>query len=449
MPYNPDTGNAERWAFRCSCTWGQWVDPPSVPAVNGSLWGGQEFCTTRNYLGWLHYAVYLVNALSALGVFVFASNTWVRLQRESNKGCCKTKLNFELIMVMAQFALVALCFMLTGPYVSGLQAAGVNHHHVLYMEFILEVLRSPIPTLYLFNSLIVALTWTHVAMNVRAFQNVSRAWTTPGTARKRARTFVGVLVSISLIGLILQINNLVQFVDSSTGPIVYALCAIVVVTVYLVGSCKLQAVIGGHSVVVSSTQTGESSISAAVATTSSRAVGSVMAWATQKPGGAKRQHHHLQTILQAARGIVAACCVFAACSVVFSFQGQGVANEIFVFLMWHALHFGGYVVVRYYRKAMLAGAMRKRQDDLRLGDDTGVGVRNDTGGGGGVGEVGEVGEVGGAGGAGGTGGTSAGETKSSGGSITHASVVPVTYVAQEPPMVFSHGSQASYTIELA
>jgi hypothetical protein len=50
---------------------------------------------------------------------------------------------------------------------------------------------------------------------------------------------------------------------------------------------------------------------------------------------------------------------------------------------------------------------------------------------------------------GGTGGTSAGETKSSGGSITNASVVPATYVAPEPQMIFSHGSQTSYTIELA
>ena len=46
MPYNPDKGNTESWRFRCSCTFGKWVDPASTPLVFGDQ---DALCTTRNY----------------------------------------------------------------------------------------------------------------------------------------------------------------------------------------------------------------------------------------------------------------------------------------------------------------------------------------------------------------------------------------------------------------
>ena len=375
MPYNPDEGNTERWRFRCSCAFGKWVDPASTP----SLWGGRDMCTTRNYMGWLQDALYVVNAVSAVCLFVFTCNTWMRLRRESSKGCCKMKLGFELVMLMVQFALLAVCFILAGPCSSELQAAGVNHKP---LEFFAQLLFQPIPTLWMFNVLIVAVTWTHVATNARAFRKV-----TPGTAKKRARIFVGCLVTFSCLGLLVQ-----WVVDTASGSMVFLLCAIVVVVVYLVGSCKLQAVIEVQ-MVSGSTPTGDRSTSTVASTRSRAAVGSVLAWATQKSGGAKRRHQHLQTILEAARGIVAVCCIFITLSAVYVFQRQGVVRETVVFLIWHLLYWGGYVLVRYYRKAIFAGAMRKRKDDLRKGD-TGLG-----------------GET--------------GETKTGGGTISNASVVPV------------------------
>ena len=195
MPYNPDEGNAERFAFKCSCPEGDRVDPESPPTNNGSLWNPDTMCTMRNYQGWTKEVSYIIHSLTALCLFVFACNTWMHLRRKSTKGCCKMKLGFELIMLIVQFALIAAVNSMNVA-ASELRAAGINHWSLKMVALVTFNIYLPI---FMFNMLIVAITWTHVATNARAFRR-----TTPGTAKFRARVFVAIMVGVVALGILAQ-----------------------------------------------------------------------------------------------------------------------------------------------------------------------------------------------------------------------------------------------------
>jgi hypothetical protein len=352
MPYNPDEGNSTRWAFKCSCTYGDWVDPELPSATNGSLWMPDTLCMTRNYLGWITDITNIIHLISAVCIFVFACNTWLNLRRMSTKGCCKMKMGLELIMLMVQFALAAVCFSL---YFASFFAARKDAS----FDFATGVLYTLLTPVSVFNFLIVAVTWTHVATNARAFRR-----TTPGTAKRRARVFVGIMVSVVVLGVLAQ-----WIVDNATGALVYMFCAVVVIIVYLVGSCKLQGVIEAK---MAGSTAGDGT------TTTKRGswiIKSVRAWAPSVCGksvtsGANQRHQHLQTIMQAARSTVACCSAYVVCTLVFATQRQGVGRIIFVFLLFHTFFWQGYVLTRYYRKAIFAGALSKRKHRTTAGEES-------------------------------------------------------------------------------
>jgi len=378
MPYNPDEGNAERWVFKCSCPFGDWVDPEIPPTTNGSLWNPDTLCTTRNYLGWINDIMMIIHVLSALFLFVFACNTWMHLRRKSTKGCCKMKLGLELIMLMVTFALAAVCFSL---YVAVplLKAAGIDHWPV---EMVARLLHNLYTAIFVVNTLIVAITWTHVATNARAFRR-----TTPGTAKFWARIFVGIMVGIVVLGILAQ-----WMVDNATGMLVFIFCAVVVIIVYLVGSCKLQEVIEVQ--MVGSTLRSKSrrimSFGRALARISPRhrtrresfvksalakrnsVVKSVAAWTPtivgkSDTGGTNPRHQHLQTIMQAARAVVACFSAFVVSLMVFATQPQGMVRLTFNFLTYHTAFWIGFVLTRYYRLAIFAGAIRKSKSSTAVG----------------------------------------------------------------------------------
>jgi hypothetical protein len=363
MPYNPDEGNSTRWAFTCSCTYGHWVDPELPSATNGSLWMPDTMCMTRNYLGWITDITNIIHFLSAVCIFVFACNTWLNLRRMSTKGICKMKLSFELIMLMVQFALAATFFSL---YLASSFATRKDAS----VDFAVRLFLTLLTPVSVFNYLIVAVTWTHVATNARAFRKV-----TPGTAKRRARVFVGIMVSVVVLGALAQ-----WIVDNATGALVYMFCAVVVIIVYLVGSCKLQGVI--EAKMAGST--------AGDGTTTKRGtwiIRSVRAWAPSVVGksvtsGANQRHQHLQTIMQAARATVACVSAFVVCTLVFATQRQGVGRISFVFLSFHTSFWQGYVLTRYYRKAIFAGALSKRKHRTTVGEEsesnTGTGTITNT-----------------------------------------------------------------------
>jgi hypothetical protein len=59
---------------------------------------------------------------------------------------------------------------------------------------------------------------------------------TPGSAKFRARIFVGVMCSLNVLNWAV----LAQLTDNAIGALVSLILTIVVIVVYLVGSCKLQ-----------------------------------------------------------------------------------------------------------------------------------------------------------------------------------------------------------------
>ena len=239
------------------------------------------------------------------------------------------------------------------------------------------MLFSFITPIFVFNVLIVAVTWTHVATNARAFRKV-----TPGTAKRQARAFVGVMVSVVVLGALAQ-----WMIDFATGGLIYIFCAVVVIIVYLVGSCKLQGVIEVQ--MVGSTLRSKSrrimSFGRALARISPRhrtrresfvksalakrnsVVKSVAAWTPtivgkSDTGGTNPRHQHLQTIMEAARASVACCSAYVVCSIGFVTQPQGVVRVAFIFLTFHTFFWQSYILTRYYRRAIFAGAMRKKSD---------------------------------------------------------------------------------------
>ena len=99
-------------------------------------------------------------------------------------------------------------------------------------------------------------------------------------------------------------------------------------------------------------------ISSTTRTSMLRVKNSTKAW--MKQGGAKKRHHHLETIMKAARGVVTSLAVNLAFTVAFVTQPQGFARAFFNFCLWHAGGWAGLVLLKYYRNAIAAGAMKRR-----------------------------------------------------------------------------------------
>jgi len=85
---------------------------------------------------------------------------------------------------------------------------------------------------------------------------------------------------------------------------------------------------------------------------------STQAWV--KKGGAKKRHRHLETILKAARGVVATLAANLVFTIAFVTQPQGFARAFFAFCLWHTFGWVGLVILKYYRNAIAAGATKKR-----------------------------------------------------------------------------------------
>ena len=106
-------------------------------------------------------------------------------------------------------------------------------------------------------------------------------------------------------------------------------------------------------------------------TTSSRArsmlrvKNSTQAWV--KRGGATKRHRHLETILKAARGVVIALAVNLVLTIGFVTQPQGFARAFFGFGIWHTIGWVGLIILKYYRNAIAAGAMKRRAHDTTKG----------------------------------------------------------------------------------
>ena len=157
MPFNPVASDTERWSFTCSCTYGEFVDVTSPPAY-GSQWDTDALCTVRNYKGWFTEIVAWIMLFQSLSLVFYACHTWVKLRQKSTKGCCcKTKLSFELIMLIVQCVVIAeVQAQQVGVY--QLKAAGINHHPLnFYGAFVFQTM----PIFFTFNVLIVAITCTY------------------------------------------------------------------------------------------------------------------------------------------------------------------------------------------------------------------------------------------------------------------------------------------------
>ena len=110
--------------------------------------------------------------------------------KRSSKGCWATKLTFELIGLIVLGVLMSSDFTLTVIY-NAMMDHGI---HTRQVEKGVDYLEAPILPLVAINYLFVVVTWVHVASNARAFRRM-----TPGSARRRARMFVGIMCSIQVV----------------------------------------------------------------------------------------------------------------------------------------------------------------------------------------------------------------------------------------------------------
>ena len=155
----------------------------------------------------------------------------------------------------------------------------------------------------------------------------------------------------------------------ATGTLVFIFCAVVIIIVYLVGSCKLQGVIEAKM----AGSTGGDNPTTKSGSNRHIIVKSVAAWSPtivrkSSSGGAKPRHQHLQTIMQAARAIVACTSAFVVCSIVYATQPRGAVRTAFDFLQFHTAFWTGFVLIRYYRRAIFAGALKKSKSSTAVGE---------------------------------------------------------------------------------
>jgi len=78
-----------------------------------------------------------------------------------------------------------------------------------------------------------------------------------------------------------------------------------------------------------------------------------------KIGAKNSRHKHLETIKKAARGVVSWLTVNIVSFILFSTQPQGIARAVFNFIGWQAGNMALLTIVRYYRTAIIAGALKK------------------------------------------------------------------------------------------
>ena len=135
------------------------------------------------------------------------------------------------------------------------------------------------PTLVIavLNTLVVATTWIHVASNAKAFRN-----TTPGIAKRRVRIFIWIMASFCILGFVLSF-----IIDIALLSLSAVVACVVVAIVYLVGSCKLQA--------VSEVKMNGEGLSSVPSTAE------IKSWVGRSGGrpGGKKRHKHLETIIHA------------------------------------------------------------------------------------------------------------------------------------------------------
>ena len=96
-----------------------------------------------------------------------------------------------------------------------------------------------------------------------------------------------------------------------------------------------------------------------------RVVSRTKSW--MKMGAKKSRHKHLETIMTAARGVVIWLAVCIVSLVLFSTQPQGIARAVFAFMAQQAGNMAFLTIVRYYRTAIMAGALKKKSHDTARG----------------------------------------------------------------------------------
>ena len=116
-------------------------------------------------------------------------------------------------------------------------------------------------------------------------------------------------------------------------------------------------------------ETGENSTACRTTSSTTRSMlkvrRSTSSW--MKKGGAKKRHQHLETIMKAARGVVASLAIQLVFTIAFVTQPQGVTRAFFAFCLWHAAGWVMLAILNYYRSAITAGAMKKRAHDTTRG----------------------------------------------------------------------------------
>ena len=84
-------------------------------------------------------------------------------------------------------------------------------------------------------------------------------------------------------------------------------------------------------------------------------------------GGKKSRHKHLEMIVSAAKGVVIWLAVSVVSLILFSTQPQGFARVVFAFVALQAGNMALLTIVRYYRTAIMAGALKKKSHDTARG----------------------------------------------------------------------------------
>ena len=157
MPYNPEPANTTAWKFTCSCTFGDFVDPPPGTYADGQ-WDPTSLCTEPNARGMFSQATGFFNTLLALGAFIYACDTMVRLRRRSRKSCCKTKLTGEIIGIILQTSTFFVMSVISCA-MQMMMNNGVDHFWLLPIQQPFFFVQPLFTTL---NTIVIAITWQRV-----------------------------------------------------------------------------------------------------------------------------------------------------------------------------------------------------------------------------------------------------------------------------------------------
>ena len=332
------------------------------------VWDPTTLCRELITTGEVQLVTFVVNAVFFAGVFFFACDTMVRLRRKSTKPCCQTKLTWEITGLIAQLALFAMLFF-TELASEGMKNSGIDHQFMLSIQSWLAV---PVPLLGAINTVFVAITWTHVASNARAFRR-----TTPRSAKRRVYVFVGIMLAWQVFTIIIGITY-----NLRAAALAGMINAIAIIITYLVGSCKIQAVldvkmVGSNNSSASTSGEGERSGSGTRATAALRVASkgvkrSAMAWlrervsskkgigTTESGSGKSKRYKHLETIMKAARRVVLCYFLYLVIALTYSQQRHGLARVLLTCILWNVVGWIGIVLLWYYRAAIFSNATRKK-----------------------------------------------------------------------------------------